>query len=399
VIRDVLIAAGLGSSMSRNRHGREGIMMRRLSVAALAAIVLIAPALRAQNPPAATPSKDPRLKLVAPWPDDAVISALKNEAEARKLFQDGPPLEFTLTSDFKLLNKERTPNNKKKFPGVLTVDGKEIPVELGSRGHSRLNPRTCDFVPIKVDFSVDQIAATIFEGQTSLKLGTHCQNDKEFDQYVMREYLTYKLANLVTPISFRARLARGTYVDAKSRKPISTHNAIFFEHENDLARRLGGRDVSVPQRLFRDFDQTTLTTMMLLEYMLGNTDYSIWALHNVVIVQDQTRKLHPVPYDFDISGMVRPPYAQPDPRLPLKSVTERLYRGPCRTVEEFDAAAQPFRARKADMIGVIESLKELNGSHKSEMKDYLESFFRAIQTPESIKKTFVDGCHINRMRI
>ena len=44
--------------------------------------------------------------------------------------------------------------------------------------------------------------------------------------------------------------------------------------------------------------------MMMLEYMLGNTDYSIWTLHNVVIVQDKKRKFFPVPYDFDLSGMV-----------------------------------------------------------------------------------------------
>jgi len=203
----------------------------------------------------------------------------------------------------------------------------------------------------------------------------------------------------VTPLSFRARLARATYVEAKSKKPISTHHAMFLEHENDVARRLGGRDVSLPHLMFKDLDQNTLTTMTLFEYMLGNVDFSIWALHNVMIVQDKKRTFFPVPYDFDMSGMVRPPYAGPDPRLPLRSITDRYYRGPCRSVAEFDAAAEPFRARKADIFAAIETLKELNGDHKSEMKAYLESFFRAIEKPESIKKTFVDGCHTSRTRV
>ncbi len=375
-------------------------MTCRLPLAALVSLVLAAQALLAQNPPASPPpAKDPRSKLAEPWPEDDVLAARKTEAQTRKLFQDGPPIEFTLTSEFKLINSERTPNNSKLFPGVLTVAGKDIPVRLGSRGHVRLDPRTCEFVPIKVAFPQEEIVATIFEGQTTLKLGTHCQNEKEFDQYVMREYLTYRLANLVTPSSFRARLARGTYLDAKSKKAISTHNALFLEHVNDVARRLGGRDVDLMHLEFKDLHQDTLTTMMLLEYMLGNTDYSIWALHNVVIVQDKKRTFFPVPYDFDASGMVHPPYATPDPRLNLRSVTDRLYRGPCRTVDEFNAAADPFRARKADMIAAIESLKELNGKHKSEMKNYLESFFLSIQTPESIKKTFVDGCHTTRTRV
>jgi hypothetical protein len=216
---------------------------------------------------------------------------------------------------------------------------------------------------------------------------------------VIREYLAYKLANLVTPLSLRARLARGTYIDARSKKKMATHSALFLEHENDLARRLGGREVRLPHMVFNEFDKPALTTMMLLEYMLGNTDYSIWTLHNVVIVQDKKRKFFPVPYDFDLSGMVHAPYAAPDPRLSLHSVTDRLYRGPCRTVEEFNAAAEPFRARQADMMTAIDSVSDLSNVHKGEMKDYLASFFRRIATPDSIKKTFVDGCPATRARI
>jgi len=372
---------------------------RRFPWSALVALLLATAPLLAQNPPPAAPKKNPLVKMAEPWPEDDVLAARKTEAEGRKLFQDGPLVEFSLTSEFNLINKERSPNNGKLFPGVLTLDAKDIPVKLGSRGHFRLNRTTCDFVPIKIEFQPDQIAATIFEGQTSVKLGTHCQNDREFDQYVMREYLTYKLANLVTPLSFRARLARATYIDAKSKKTISTHHALFLEHENDVARRMGGRDVTLQHLMFKDLHQDTLTTMMLLEYMLGNVDYSIWALHNVVIVQDKRRTFFPVPYDFDMSGMVHAPYAGPESRLNLRSITDRLYRGPCRTVDEFNAAAEPFRARKAEMIAAIESLKDLNGRHKSEMKDYLESFFRTIKDPESIKKTFVDGCHTSRARV
>jgi hypothetical protein len=131
---------------------------------------------------------------------------------------------------------------------------------------------------------------------------------------------------------------------------------------------------------------------MLFEYMVGNTDYSIWALHNVRIVQDRSRTLYPLPYDFDISGFVNPPYARPDPRLGLSRVTERLYRGPCRSVDEFDAAAESFRARRADMITLLDSMRDLEKRPKDEAKDYLESFFRTIERPASNKRQFVDGC-------
>jgi hypothetical protein len=106
-----------------------------------------------------------------------------------------------------------------------------------------------------------------------------------------------------------------------------------------------------------------------------------------------------VPYDFDLSGMVHAPYAAPDERLHLNSVMDRLYRGPCRSVEEFNAVAEPFRAHRADMFAAIDAASELNRAHQSEMRSYLEAFFRRIATPEAIKKTFVDGCPATRRRI
>jgi len=365
-------------------------MLRRLGIFALAALTLAAPALFAQTAPAATKAAKPAISP-APWPEDDVLLARRTDAQRRPLFQDGPRVEFTLTAPFNLINRERTPNNAKRFPGVLTIGGADLAVRLGSRGHLRLKSQTCDFVPIRIDFRSADVAGTSFEGQDALKLGTHCRSESEFDQYVVREYLSYKLANLVTPLSFRARLARATYIEGASRKVLSTRAALFLEHENDVARRLGAREVRQPHMVFKDFDRDALTTTMMLEYMLGNTDYSIWALHNVVIVQDKKRTLFPVAYDFDMSGMVHPPYAIPDTRLRLRAVTDRLYRGPCRTVDEINGVAEQFRSKKADMIGAVESMKELSGSHRGEMKDYLESFFKTIDKPESIKKAFVDG--------
>jgi hypothetical protein len=223
--------------------------MRRLALAGLAALLLAAPGLVAQKTPAVTSAGKPPIPTT-PWPEDDVLLARRAEAQDRRLFRDGPPLEFTLTTEFNLLNAQRTPNNSKEFPGVLTVDGADIPVRLTSRGHLRLKSSTCDFVPIKVAFPSGRVAGTVFDGQTTLKLGTHCRDDRDFDQYVMREYLTYKLANLVTPLSFRARLARATYVDARTAKKLSTHSALFLEHENDVARRLTGREVRVPHMAF-----------------------------------------------------------------------------------------------------------------------------------------------------
>ena len=349
-------------------------------------------------PPAAAGKKNPLLKLAEPWPNADELKARRAEAEARPLFAKADPLEFTLTAPFSVINKDRNP----RAPSAIrasspsprrTASPANIPVQLSARGHFRRMVRNCAVVPLRVEFPRDATTAgTPFEGQTTLKLGTGCEDSKEYEQITLREYLQYPLFNLVTPLSFRARLARATYVDDKSKKKSAGRYALFIEHENDVARRAEGRIVELPRVLFADLIPAPLTQMMLFEYMIGNTDMSIFALHNVRLIQKPDRTLTAVPYDFDLSGFVHAPYAMPDRRLGLRSVVDRMYRGPCRTADEFEAAAAPFRGKKAQMLALIDSLKDLAPPVRSETKEYLEGFFRQIDKPGSVKKNFADGC-------
>jgi len=371
-------------------------MRVRLGCALVAAIVIGAVGTLMGQPAAPAAKKNPLLKLAEEWPADEVLQARRSEADARQLFRDVEPLAFTLTADFKAINKDRNPESTKRYPGVISAAAGgasgELPVQLGTRGHFRLMSRNCDFVPLRVEFPRDRTAGTAFDGQTNLKLGTHCRGDRAYDNYTLREYLTYRLFNMVTPLSFRARLGRATYVDATSKKAIGTRYSIFIEHENEVARRFGGRIVELPRIVFNDLDGPTLTRMMLFEYMIGNTDFSIWALHNVRLVQDRARRLYPVPYDFDLSGFVHAPYASPDPRIGIRSVLDRLYRGPCRTVEEFEEVASALRAKRDDMLALIDSMADLDRDARVEAKEFLDSFFRSIEKPGAVKKQFVDGC-------
>jgi hypothetical protein len=369
------------------------------SFALLIAVVAAAPIPGAQSsvPPKAPGKKNPLLKLAEPWPDAAALKARHLEADKRPLFAGVDPIEITLTANFNAINKDHNPESTTRYPAVLTVaaaDGapKNIAVKLSARGHFRRMARNCAVLPLRVEFPKDGTAGTPFDGQTTLKLGTGCEDSKEYEQITLREYLTYPLFNMVTPLSFRARLARATYTDEKSKKKSTARHALFIEHENDVARRAEGRIVALPRLVFKDLDDQTLTRMMLFEYMIGNTDMSIWVLHNMRVIQLPTRTLIAVPYDFDLSGFVNAPYAVPDRRLGLRTVVDRKYRGPCRTTDEFDQAAAAFRAKHADMLALIDSMRDLEPSARKDAKEYIEGFFRSIDKPTSIKKTFVDGC-------
>jgi len=358
--------------------------------AALSLAILFGVAAQGQAPP---PAKNPFQKLAQPWPDAEAMQQRKAAAEALKLFAGEEPIAFTLSADFKSLNKDRNPNSKKLFPGQLTVDGeaKNFSVQLNARGHVRRMARTCDYVPIKITFQEDQVAGTIFDRQEGLKLVVQCRGSGNFEQYVLREYLAYRVMNVLSPRSFRARLAKVTYVDDTG-KPQGSRYGILLEDDGDVAKRMEGRTVELPRVLFKDLHGETLDSMMLFEYMVGSTDFSIYANHNVVLVQKPDKVLYSVPYDFDMTGLVSAPYAIPDKRLPITTVKQRMYRGPCRTVEEWEPAVSHFRSQKDKILALPDGIPDLSKDSREDARNYLNAFFDSIKDQKDVKRLLVDAC-------
>src|SRR5436305_9517552 len=217
------------------------------------------------------------LKLAEPWPDADVLHVRREEAEKRPLFTGTDAFPLTLAADFKIINKDRSVEGKKDYPGVLTAPGPggkpaTLHVKLRTRGHFRLRAGSCSFVPLLVEFDKDETRGTIFEGQKTLKLVTHCRNDSEYEQYNLRESLVYRALNLLTARSFRARLTTATYkwVDGNT----ITRIGMFLEDDDDVARRMEGRAISLPRVTFKDVDRDMLLHTMVFEYMVGNTDFS-----------------------------------------------------------------------------------------------------------------------------
>ena len=364
-------------------------MMKQLLIAlSLAAVFGATP--QGQAPP---PAKSPFQKLAEPWPDAAQMRQRKADAEALRLFTAEDPVAFTLTADFRTINRDRDPKSKKQYPAELTLAGetKSIPVKLNARGHVRRMARTCDYVPLKIEFPDDQVAGTHFDGQDGLKLVVQCRNAGAFEQFLLREYLVYRVLNLITPQSFRARLAKVAYIDPAG-KLLGERYGMLLEDDSDVAKRMEGRTVELPRVLFKDIHAETLDTMMLFEYMIGSTDFSIFALHNVVFVQKPDRVLYSVPYDFDMAGLVSPPYAIPDKRLPIQSVKERLYRGPCRTLEQLESALAPFRAQKDRVLTVPDTIPDLSKGSANDAKNFLGDFYDSIKDSKDVKRLLVDGC-------
>jgi hypothetical protein len=366
--------------------------MRPVRAAALFLAGLLAWPAVAQTPqtPATKAKKNPLLKLVEPWPSPEKLKERREEAEGNPLFRDTDVLPVTLVGDFKAINKDRDPNSKQRYPGAMRLsDTTEIAVQFQARGHVRRMARTCDYVPLLVHFDKKAGKGTLFARQEALKLVVQCAGGGDFEQYLLKEYLAYRIYNLITHQSFRARLARVTYVDQASGKTAGTRMGMFLEDETDVAHRLEGRVVELPRLMFADLDSDALMPAMIFEYMVGNTDMSIYALHNVRIVQRPDKTLHVIPYDFDLSGLVNAPYAVPARGFMIKSVTDRIYRGPCRNQEMVDPYIANFVAKKDAIRALPESIPGLSKQSREDTRLYIDSFYGSIRSAKDVKGLFV----------
>jgi hypothetical protein len=334
------------------------------------------------------PKEPPTPEKIAEW---------KKEAEARALFTADTPVEFKLVGNFKVISKDRDTLSTKEYWGEVQMsDGKggelKIPVQLRTRGHYRLANRNCSFVPLRLDFKKSEVKETVFDGQDKLKLVTHCQPNAQYEEYMIREYLAYKVHNLITPRSYRARLARVAYVDSATGNVIETRNGVFLEHEDDVAKRMEGEIVEVRRALFDDVDPNQILELAIFAAFIGHVDWSLAALHNVRLVRQQNGNYMPVLYDMDFTGLVSTKYSIPDARLGIRSVKDRLYRGPCKEPTELAAFFGAYRDNKDAILKLYDDTPGLDARYRNDAKNWLTQWFKLLESPRDAKWMFKDNC-------
>jgi hypothetical protein len=364
---------------------------------ALAVVIAdVETAAQAQKPAAAPAEKPP--KPPKAWPPDAdALAKRRRNAETLPLFSSFEPIEITITADFKSVQRDRDVDSKTLYPGTLAIvtdgaAGPPIPIQLRTRGHVRRSTRVCEFAPLRLEFPKAGVKGTVFAGLDFVRLGTHCQSEGVYQQYTLKEYLANRLLLTLTPRALRARLARVTYADTDAGRKPYTRLGIFFEDADDMAKRVEARELPVPRQVFSAVDQPSLLFMSLFQYMIGNTDYSIFTLHNVVMLDDAKGVRYVAPYDFDYSGLVYAHYAAPAKGLGLASVRDRMYRGPCKTEAEVAQALQPFREKQAELLALPASLPDFDDGHRRNAEKYLNEFFDLVGRPDRLRKVFVTDC-------
>jgi len=315
----------------------------------------------------------------------------------KDLFESDEILSFSLKGNIRDLLNDREDKSKYR-PITLSYKNKDssevnIPVQMKTRGHFRKQKGNCKYPPLQISFPADvDRLSSVFSGQTKLKLVMPCAGE----DYIIREWLVYKIYNLITPKSFRARLVRIDLDDVKSKKQPAPFYGFLIEDEKHMAAR--NKAIPVEQKLRpEETKQDVFLTMAVFEYLIGNTDWSVQYLQNIKLLKiDSFPQLITVPYDFDHSGIVDAPYAQPAEELLMKSVQERRYRGYCMTdLKAFEKPIALFNKLKGDIYNLFTKCSLLDAKYIKSITRYLDEFYATINDTKKWQKDFAYPCDKN----
>ena len=265
-------------------------------------------------------------------------------------------------------------------------------IRIKSRGIFRNG--YCYFPPLSLNFSKPDSIKSDPGRIAKIKVVTHCQYGSE--NYLFKEYLVYKLYNLLTEYSFRVRLARIDYISSTGKsKTISTY-CFLIEPLHILARRTNSVPVNSTTLSQKNIIPEIMNRVTIFNYMIGNTDWAVTFQHNCKVFSgnfpDRPGLGIAVPYDFDYSGLVDTHYAIPAEALGLESVRERRYLGLCRSEDEYVNTLKEFVDKKPDFYRLINDFPYLNEKAKKDMVRYLEEFYLGIDKRNSIIQNFLNEC-------
>jgi hypothetical protein len=235
---------------------------------------------------------------------------------------------------------------------------------------------------------------TPFEGNRSLKLVLPCQEGDSYNQLVFKEYIAYKLYEQVSPYFFQTRLINLKLTDRQTKKGKSYDlTAFVLEDLDNVAENFKAKTKDSGLVFPQLINDTLALKQDFFALMIGNTDWSNTSQHNVKMLNTGQGKLIPVPYDFDYSGFVNAPYAIPYEYLPIKKVTERLYRGICRSEELTQFVRADFLGRESQILSTLSTYQStLSSADYASARSYLLEFFSILKNDGAFNSQVTQAC-------
>lgn len=310
-----------------------------------------------------------------------------------RFFTDEAIIEMTLTTDIRKMQTEKGEEVYQpatvvcRFPDSTVI---EEPILVAPRGHFRRE--NCNIPPIMMNFRNSGSPRLSSLGKLKLVIG--CGTNGNDEQLVLKEYLAYKIYNMLEEKSFRVRLMKVNYRDTRGKTKPFSQFAFLLEDDSDMAERNNCIKKPKAQYAMESTNRDLMTKVAVFEYLISNGDWSVPNNHNIRLIYSKENQFElpfTVPYDFDHSGFVNASYAMPNELLGTESVTERVYRGFPRTMEELQRTFDVFRSKKNDIMKLISGFTLLNSRNKKELTDYVEDFYGVIEDRRKVQTIFIDN--------
>jgi hypothetical protein len=302
------------------------------------------------------------------------VDSLYNSSPLGEVTDTVPDIDFfgtdeslPITLKYDITSFIRHKNKGEYLDAEMTISYKDSPpvtknIRIKARGNFRRGQ--CYFPPIYLNFKTDPIQNTELKGMKKVKIVTHCSSSKSNQKYLLKEYLAYKLFNVLSDNSFRVHLLDISYIDTGKKKKNYEAYGFIIEPVELVAKRQNS--VLVDPMIVRgtNIKNESADLVALFEYMIANTDWRFKSGHNIKYIKslsEVTDKVIAVPYDFDFSGFVDAFYSFPQEWSTVKDVKEREYLGYCRNDEkEYLKVMATFQEKKQDILETINSFSYLD---------------------------------------
>lgn len=370
--------------------------------------------------------------IVIVWAGSA---AWTKAPEVQALFSSYAPLSVTLEAPFDDLRHHIRRDVSYSVTGTLSYIDPNVGdvhvsnVEIFGRGRSSLLESECEFPKLKLKFHAakGRLPGSLFEGVTSVKIGTHCGDSAsdvlsarygrlQNENAPIREAFVYRLLEALRVPTLKARPVRITYVEVKTittagaaGKPTTlVRNAMFLEDDRQAEARFGSSG-QYTQDTFGSadamFTAADSARLAFAEALVGNFDWCLrffpkdtyrcdgrHSLYNVLALKGRDGSTVPLPYDFDLAGMVtghhrwfahvfNPAFAPGAPEATLEVLgqlqrTRTLFARP-----QLDATRAEFVSRKEEAYDVL-TKAQLDDAGRRQAAAYLDAFYAVIENED-----------------
>ena len=311
-------------------------------------------------------------------------------------FLDEP---INLTMEFNIKEFKKARRKTDYHPAKMTNhvrDSFQVSHDVRVRARGEFRRERCTMPPYWINVRYSGIEAEEFRDFRKMKMVTRCKEAGPYADYVLKEYLLYRIYNLITDYSFRVRLVRVKYIDTGKKNQVLENWAFLIEPEEMLAKRLNAKLIPSDRLSMRTVNPEIMDLMALFQYMVGHGDFSVTGRHNlkIIVLKDPTgpRGFLPVAYDFDFAGLMDAHYASPQETLGIASVKERYFLGVCRPLEIHMSTIEKLAEYQDEILDLIMNFEYLEEDVRLEMVAYIASYFVESEQDRFVKAYLDPTC-------